>query len=106
TWTRSRRSTRRTSRPSVTTGPPARPSPSGSCRPADRLRSRPWPTSRPDPSGRLGAMAGAIAIVVDLLIFPSLVLVSDGVDPAILGFCLQKDGEARHDGSEHLDLDD
>ena len=51
-------------------------------------------------------MAGAIAIVVVLLIFPSLVLISGGVGSAILGFFLQKDGEARNDGSELLDLDD
>ena len=51
-------------------------------------------------------MAGAIAIVVVLLIFPSLVLISGGVGSAILGFFLQKDGEVRHEGSELLDLDD
>ncbi len=51
-------------------------------------------------------MAGAIAIVVVLLIFPSLVLISGGVGSAILGFFLQKDGETRHEGSELLGLDD
>lgn len=51
-------------------------------------------------------MAGAIAIVVVLLIFPSLVLISGGVGSAILGFFLQKDGEVRHEGSELLQLDD
>lgn len=51
-------------------------------------------------------MAGAIAIVVVLLIFPSLVLISGGVGSAILGFFLQKDGETRHEGSELLQLDD
>ena len=51
-------------------------------------------------------MAGAIAIVVVLLIFPSLVLMSGGVASAILGFFLQKDGEVRHEGSELLQLDD
>lgn len=51
-------------------------------------------------------MAGAIAIVVVLLIFPSLVLISGGVGSAILGYFLQKDGEARHAGSELLHLDD
>ncbi len=51
-------------------------------------------------------MAGAIAIVVVLLIFPSLVLMSGGVASAILGFFLQKDGEIRHEGSELLQLDD
>ena len=51
-------------------------------------------------------MAGAIAIVVVLLIFPTLILMSGGVASAILGFFLQKDGEIRHEGSELLDLDD
>jgi hypothetical protein len=51
-------------------------------------------------------MAGAIAIVVVLLIFPSLVLMSGGVASAILGAFLQKDGEVRHEGSELLQLDD
>lgn len=51
-------------------------------------------------------MAGAIAIVVVLLIFPSLVLISGGVGSAILGFFLQKDGEVRNEGSELLQLDD
>lgn len=51
-------------------------------------------------------MAGAIAIVVVLLIFPSLLLISGGVGSAILGYFLQKDGEERHAGSELLQLDD
>ena len=51
-------------------------------------------------------MAGAIAIVVVLLIFPSLILISGGVGSAILGFFLQKDGETRHEGSELLELQD
>ncbi len=51
-------------------------------------------------------MAGAIAIVVVLLIFPSLVLISGGVGSAILGSFLQRDGEARFEGSELLELDD
>ena len=51
-------------------------------------------------------MAGAIAIIVVLLIFPSLILMSGGVASAILGFFLQSDGELRHEGSELLQLDD
>lgn len=51
-------------------------------------------------------MAGAIVIVVVLLIFPTLILISGGVGSAILGFLLQRDGEVRHEGSELLDLDD
>jgi hypothetical protein len=51
-------------------------------------------------------MAGAIAIVAVLLIFPTLVLMSGGVASAILGFLLQRDGEMRHEGSELLEIDD
>ena len=51
-------------------------------------------------------MAGAIAIVVVLLLFPTLILMSGGVASAILGFFLQRDGEVRHEGSELLQLDD
>jgi len=51
-------------------------------------------------------MAGAIAIVVVLLIFPTLIAMSGGIGSAILGFFLQKDGEIRHEGSELLQLDD
>jgi hypothetical protein len=51
-------------------------------------------------------MAGAIVIVVVLLIFPVLVLISGGVASAILGFFLQRDGEIRNEGSELLQIDD
>lgn len=51
-------------------------------------------------------MAGAIAIVVVLLVFPTLVLLSGGVASALVGHVLQRDGEIRHEGSELLDLDD
>jgi hypothetical protein len=51
-------------------------------------------------------MAGAIAIVVVLLVFPTLVLISGGVASAILGFFLQRDGEQRHPDSELLTLHD
>jgi hypothetical protein len=51
-------------------------------------------------------MAGAIAIVVVLLIFPTLVLISGGFAAAILGFFLQRDGEIRNEGSELLQIDD
>ena len=58
------------------------------------------------PTATLSSMAGAIAIIVVLLIFPTLVLMSGGVASAIIGFVLQRDGEIRHEGSELLDLDD
>lgn len=51
-------------------------------------------------------MAGAVAIVAVLLIFPSLALMSGGVASAIVGYFLQRDGEVRHEGSELLALDD
>ena len=51
-------------------------------------------------------MPGAIAIVVVLLIFPTLLLISSGIGAAIIGFFLQRDGEARHAGSELLELGD
>ena len=51
-------------------------------------------------------MSGAIAIVVVLLIFPTLVLMTGGVGAAIIGHFLQRDGEIRHEGSELLDIDD
>ncbi len=51
-------------------------------------------------------MAGAIAIVVVLLVFPTMILMSGGVAAAIIGHFLQRDGEIRHEGSELLALDD
>lgn len=51
-------------------------------------------------------MPGAIAIVVVLLIFPTLIFIGGGVAAAVLGFFLQRDGEKRFEGSELLALDD
>lgn len=51
-------------------------------------------------------MAGAIAIVAVLLIFPTLVLITCGVVAAIVGYFLQRDGEIRNEGSELLNLQD
>ena len=51
-------------------------------------------------------MAGAIAIVVILLLIPVIVLISGGVGAAIIGYSLQRDGEIRNEGSELLALDD
>mgnify|MGYP001550675655 FL=1 len=51
-------------------------------------------------------MAGAIAIVVVLLVIPVVVLISGGIGSAILGWFLQRDGEIRNEGSELLALDD
>jgi NH3-dependent NAD+ synthetase len=51
-------------------------------------------------------MAGAIAIIVVLALFPVVIGISGGVASAILGFFLQRDGEIRHEGSEMAALDD
>ena len=51
-------------------------------------------------------MAGAIAVIVVLAIFPVLIAMSGGVASAILGAVLQRDGERRFEGSELLDIDD
>jgi hypothetical protein len=52
-------------------------------------------------------MAGAIGIVVVLLLlFPVLFLMSGAVAAAVLGTALQKDGEARYEGNELLELED
>lgn len=51
-------------------------------------------------------MAGVFAIIVVLMLFPVLILVSAGIASAVISTVLQRDGEARHEGSELLDLDD
>lgn len=51
-------------------------------------------------------MPGAIAIVVALLIFPTLVFIAGFFGSAIIGFFLQQDGEIRNEGSELLAIDD
>ena len=51
-------------------------------------------------------MAGAIAIVVALLLIPVLVLISGGVFAAVFGQVLEADAEQRNEGGELLELDD
>ena len=51
-------------------------------------------------------MAGAVAIVIVLLLIPVAVLMSGAVAAAILGHALWKDGDARHEGSELVELND
>ncbi len=51
-------------------------------------------------------MAGAIAIVVVLLLIPVIVLMSGGVLSAVIGFFLGRDADGRYEGSELLKLDD
>ena len=49
-------------------------------------------------------MAGAVAIVVLLLLFPVIVLMAGAVAAAILGTLLDRDARAQHAGSELLDV--
>ena len=58
------------------------------------------------PADYTDPMAGAIAIIAVLAIFPVLIAMSGGVASAILGAVLQRDGEHRFEGSELLDIDD
>ena len=51
-------------------------------------------------------MAGAIIIVVVLLLIPVMVLLSGSVMSAILGQTLEIDADDRYAGSELLELDD
>jgi hypothetical protein len=51
-------------------------------------------------------MPGAIAIVLVLLLIPVVVIMSGAVASAILGEALYRDGRARNEGSELLDLPD
>ena len=49
-------------------------------------------------------MAGAIAIVVVLVLLPVLVCIGSVAIAAALGAALNRDAEIRHEGSELLDL--
>lgn len=49
-------------------------------------------------------MTGAFIIVVALLAFPIVVGLSTAAIAAVLGHLLATDAEARHEGSELLDL--
>ena len=51
-------------------------------------------------------MAGVVAIILVLLIIPIVVIMSGAVASAILGESLRRDGRARFQGSELLDLPD
>jgi hypothetical protein len=51
-------------------------------------------------------MAGAIVIVIVLLLIPVLVLLSGAVASAVIGEAMEIDDESRHEGSELLDLAD
>ncbi|MBM3827584.1 MAG: hypothetical protein FJW09_02970 [Actinobacteria bacterium] len=49
-------------------------------------------------------MAGAIVLIIALIGFPVVVGLSMAGLAALLGHLLWKDGEARHEGSELLEL--
>ena len=51
-------------------------------------------------------MAGAIGILVVLLLFPVLVLIGSSILAAVLGQLLWKDGQTRHEGSELVEVND
>ena len=55
-------------------------------------------------SGSVAVVAGAIVIVVVLLLFPVFVAIGGLVAAAILGTALNADAAKRNEGSELLDL--
>ena len=48
-------------------------------------------------------MAGAIAIVAILVVFPVLVMLSGALAAVVLGWLLVENAEAQHEGSELID---
>jgi hypothetical protein len=48
-------------------------------------------------------MAGAIAMIIGLLLIPVGVLMSGAVASGVIGHFLGKDAETRHEGSELID---
>ena len=51
-------------------------------------------------------MAGVVAIVIALLLIPVIVLMTGAVGSAVFGEVFYRDGRARAEGSELLELDD
>jgi hypothetical protein len=51
-------------------------------------------------------MPGALIIVLVLAVFPILVIMSGAAASALIGELLYRDGVARNEGSELLDLPD
>jgi flagellar basal body-associated protein FliL len=49
-------------------------------------------------------MAGAVAMVIALVLFPVVFLMSMSVIAAVFGTTLKQDGEARYEGSELLEI--
>lgn len=51
-------------------------------------------------------MAGAVLIVLALVLIPLAVMMSGAVAAGILGEVLARDGDKRYEGNELVDLDD
>ena len=51
-------------------------------------------------------MAGGITLIVLMLLIPVVLLMGGAVASAILGEALRRDGVARYEGSELLELED
>ena len=58
------------------------------------------------PGDRVTGMAGAIALIVVMILIPVAVLMSGAAASAIIGEVFRRDGIARHEGSELLELQD
>ncbi len=61
---------------------------------------------RPKRPAYTDRMAGAIALILAMIAIPVVVLMSGAVASAILGESLRRDGIARNEGSELLELED
>ena len=49
-------------------------------------------------------MPGAVAIIIALLVFPVIAIMGSVIIAALLGWALNSDAEARHEGSELIDV--
>lgn len=49
-------------------------------------------------------MAGAVVMIVILVVFPVAVLMSGAAGAAIIGSVLKLDRDKAHEGTEHLDI--
>lgn len=89
----------------VTTRSHAAPSAWPLCPPTVRSRSRRGPSSRWPPGSKVDLVAGAIILVVALLLFPIVVGLSTALLAGVIGEVLSRDEhEKRNEGSELVDL--
>jgi hypothetical protein len=51
-------------------------------------------------------MAGAVAIIVVLVLFPVVTLMACSILAGVLGQVMWRDGQVRHEGSELVELND